>query len=728
MTPRLRVPEHAKPLEDPIASRELKQRRTISLVIFAVAFLEFLNFLIGPFGMTKLKTAGDYILLVLLIFYAIWGFRVRSKDEGAYLKALFLTPEVLLLVTLVLFLLDYLFASTADLSYAQRFALTHGNLALAPNAAIQELNSVSRYVPLMLLDATVIVYSRTSLKRWIQSALGSTDPIRVWATFLTLLAALLYTLSFPSFVNLQGYGMLAYISLVPILLVLYRASYGRGIFYGVAFGVLQTMLTNFWLGTFSLISLQFVTVVYLIEYAIFMTIMLWVVRRMRGYGWIIFAVAWVGFDYVRSLGFLGFPWGMLGTTQYQFLPLIQIASVTGVWGVTFIVTLVNAVIAHFLEGRLSGSESKPPLVRELLPMMGTAVLFIALVVGGAVAIRILDARPVTSTVRVALIQQDTDPHKADYAKTFEVLKNLTNEAMKSHPYLVVWSETAFVPNIRRWSAMNPNEYPLAKLVDEFLAYQKSLHTWLVTGNDDYTLTTDQYGNVVRKDYNAAVLFSPQGERMQTYHKIHLVPFTEYFPWKKQLPGMYNLLKSFDVYLWEPGTRRVVFQTPKLKFSTPICFEDSFPNDVRLFVKKGDQAIINISNDYWSLSKVEGAQHYVNGMFDAVENRVPLLRATASGLTAYVTPVGRLVEAAPYYKPAYLIADVKLHQHHESIYTRFGNWFPLLMLLIFVGMGGSVLVAMRRDRIAVREASIRSSVASYRRPGSRRPKRRSKKRH
>ncbi len=698
-------------------ARETQQRRIISYVILGITFLEFLNFLVGPFGMPKGKTPSDFLFLLLLIFYAIWAIRVRGRQETIFLKSLFITPETLLVVSLVFFLLDYLFASTASMSYAQRFALTAGNLRLAPDSTIQRLNSISRYLPLLLIDAYVIVYFRIAWSRWNDHVLGGSDPIRVWGLPITFVAVFLYTISLPSFLSLAGLAPLAYLSMVPLFLVFYRSPYRRGVFYGASFGVLQTMLVNFWLGTFSLVSLQFVTVVYVVEYTIFMYVLLWVFKHWRTYGPLVFAVAWVGFDYVRSLGFLGFPWGMLGPSQYQFLPLIQIASVTGVWGVTFIVTLVNAGIAHsfikWYEGPSEAFDGLRASIRTLRPTLTAAAVVIVAVAGGAVSMHAVSARPVERTVRVALIQQDTDPHKNDYAATFKTLRDLTNEAMKAHPNLVVWSETAFVPNIRRWSGMDPNKYPLAKLVDEFLSYQKGLHTWLVTGNDDYTVSRDQFGNEVRKDYNAAVLFSPDGERMQTYHKIHLVPFTEYFPYQKQLPWLYHLLQSYDVYLWEPGTQHVVFDTPDITFSTPICFEDSFPNDVRQFVTKGAQAIINLSNDYWSLSKVEGKQHYINSLFRAVENRRPLLRATASGLTAYVNPEGRLIGEVPYYTPDYLMADVKLPKETTTVYTRFGDWFPQLMLLLVFGAAVYTIVEMRRQKIAA-EAAKRHSKSRRKR--------------
>ncbi len=668
-------------------------RRIPTLLIGALSLLAFLIFLFGPFGMAKGKTPSDYLYLLLVLLHAIWAYRIATADRRLLLRALFRTPEVLMVLTLVLFLLSYIFASNANMSYVQRFAATHGNLRLAPDSTIERLNSAVRFVPLLLLQAWVIVsyrirYPRTAVvvttgrrgpRARAAEASGRLlvgDYPAVWALPFVLVAAFLYVLTLPSFVDLRGIGWLAFFCMVPLLLVLYRVRYGWGIFYGAAFGVLETMLTNFWLGTFSLVSLQFVTGVMIIELTIFMALFLWLFHRLKRWGYLIVPIAWVGFDLLRTSGFLGFPWGMLGVSQYRFTSFIQIAAITGVWGVTFVVILASSILAHIL----SQPFDRPR--RALAPAVGYAVLFLVLLVGGNVAALAQGVQPIIRTVRIALVQQNTDPRKTDYRHTFEVLKRLTDEALFYRPDLVAWSETAFVPNIRRWSKLDPKEYPLAQLVREFEAYQRSMGTWLLTGNDDYTLTPGPKGTEIRKDYNAAVLFSPEGERMQTYHKIHLVPFTEYFPYKKQLPFVYDMLTHFDVYLWEPGTEYTVFWTPKVTFSTPICFEDAFPNDVREFVRAGAQVILNISNDYWSLTPVEGMQHYVNALFRAVENRRPLLSATASGVTAYVDTAGHLVQRLPFYRPAYMIAKVPLHPDHETIYTRFGDWFPKLAILLF----------------------------------------------
>ncbi|HUX20481.1 MAG TPA: apolipoprotein N-acyltransferase, partial [Spirochaetia bacterium] len=595
--------------------------KTPLTLILVVSSVEFLNFLIGPFGMAKGKTIPDFLFLLLLVFHVVWAYRLIRGSRKETMISLFRTPEVLFVATLVLFLLSYIFASNANMSYVQRFAAMKGNIRLAPDSAIQRLNSISRYVPLFGLQVWAIVLFRVR-KPWLAArAIGSAHPAATWGLLLALLSALLYTFAFPSFLSIAGWGPLAFIALVPLFVVFYKAPYGRSVFYGVAFGVVETMLTNFWLGTFSLVSLQFITIVMLIEFTLFMLLMLLLFKRLPWLGYLIFPIAWVAFDWLKSLGFLGYPWGMIGVTQYEFTRLIQIASITGVWGVSFVVTGANSVIAHALQGlwrsdadRVPAAEGSRPARRRLfLPVWSYAGLLIVLLVFGSVAMLVQSQRTVDHRVKIALVQQNTDPRKNDYADTFRILERLTNDALFYNPDLVVWSETAFVPNIRKWSALDPKVYPLSKLVDEFLAYQKSTGHWLLTGNDDYFESTDAAGKTVRQDFNASVLFSPSGQRVETYHKIHLVPFTEYFPYKKQLPFLYNMLLNFDVYLWEPGTRHVVFKTPKLTFSTPICFEDAFPDDVRQFVVAGAQVIMNISNDYWSLTPVEGKQHYINSL-------------------------------------------------------------------------------------------------------------------
>lgn len=619
---------------------------------------------VGPFHMETTRSLMDLMTVALIgahVVYAGMIYRNR-RMHGTGIDLLFVA-------TAVVFLFSYIYASNANMDYVQRFAEGKTYLNFGPDSRIERLNSLFRFLPLLMGDAVVSI--KCGLFK--RADVGTIQRFGLW---FSLASALLVSFAFPSFADAEGWGFLAWVSLVPLLLVLLRVPTVAGVLYLTWFGVIHTMITSFWLGTFSLVTLQLVTVVYLVLFALFSRVVMWVIHRRGDRAVWIFPLLWVVFDYLRSTGFAGYPWGMIGTTQYRFLPVIQIAEITGVWGVTALVVLVNAAIAQAI---LSPE-------RWIRPISIAAGCVGAILLFGAFRIARIDSIASTGErTTVALIQQNNDPRKDDYADTLEVLKRLTNEAMKSDPALVVWSETAFVPNIRRWSRLEPWRSRLARVVRDFLTYQESLETWLITGNDDYEVVTDDSGaEINRLNYNAAVLFDDRGERIETYRKMHLVPFTEYFPFRESMPGAYEALKNFDVYLWEPGDRRVVFEHPDFTFSTPICFEDSFPRDVRLFVRAGAGLIINLSNDYWSLREAEAGQHFANALFRAVENRRELLRATASGVTARVDAAGRVVDSLPDYVEASLVVEPSLAAFPTTIYTRLGDWFPLVAMGVVIG--------------------------------------------
>ncbi len=680
----------------------MKAYRIFSYLYVLTVLTEVILLVFSPFGV-PFKPSFAQLLYMLILF--LYLFKLAIYPAGKAKRRLFLIfkfPEFTFVFSLSFFLFSYIYASNANMDYVQRFMQMGGKLNLAIDSRMERSISAMQFAPLLILNLIEIVYMRIRYST-LSSRLMGKDIFSKWGLFWTFLSVILFSFSFPSFLKLDGIALFAWISIVPLLLVIEKSSYLRGVFYGTSFGVLEVMITNYWLGTFQLISLQFVTFFFLIYYLVFMFVtirMYRLVKEAKGLlgslSFLVFPLAWLFFDYLHSIGFLGYPWGMLGVTQYSFLSLIQISSVTGVWGVTFIVLLANSVIAMLIREFSFGTNvpvKRWTAIGLFVVIFGSAMIY-GYVTGGKYQYR--DENWRGEKVKVALVQQNTDPRKNDYEDTLEKLKALTDEAIREKPDIVVWSETAFVPNIRRWSKLDPEKYPLAKLVREFLRYQKSLGVWLLTGNDDY-LIFRKNGKEERYDYNASVLFSPEGKRVKTYHKIKLVPFTEYFPYKKQLPSVYQLLKNFDVYLWEPGTERVVFRHPKFNFSTPICFEDAFPDEIRQFVLAGADAIVNISNDYWSLTRVEAKQHFINAIFRAVENRRPLLRATASGVTAYVNTTGRVVKEAPYYEEAYLVVDVPIEKNGFTLYTMYGDWFPLTAAILLLVLSAWALFAGIRRR-------------------------------
>ena len=638
------------------------------LYLTAVALEAALLFL-GPWAVPWDRLLlSDYTYLALLALHLGAGVLLLALARGGRRPRLrLILPEPLFLLALLFFLFTYIYALNANMDYVQRFMSSGGAVRLALDTHRERLAAVVRYLPLLAAGLTAYLWPR--LRR---AEARRDSAAALWALPLTLASAALSCLSFPSFAVLDGLGFLSFFALVPLFLVVEGSSLIRGWLYTVTYGVLSGMLVSFWLGTYSLVTLQLVTAVLMLVCALYFLPALWLVRRLSSLRFLGLALAWVLFEYLRSIGYWGYPWGLWGTAQYRFLTLIQSAELGGVWAVSFVVLLFNAGLAAVL-GALERGRG---LRRSLPAPLWAFGLLLACLAFGLVRRAQLEGEPVARTVRLALVQQNTDPRKEDYGATFDTLRRLTDRALQRHPELVIWSETAFVPNIRRWSKENPEQEPLARLVREFLEYQRSLGVWLLTGNDDYDLLSGAGGEEVRLDYNAAVLFDPQGRRVATYHKMHLVPFTEYFPFKKQLPGLYRWLLSFDVYLWEPGRERVIFRHPRLAFFTPICFEDSFPDDIRRFVLEGGEAIVNISNDYWSLYEAEAKQHAVNASFRAVENRRPLVRATASGLTCYVDIDGEFLASVPYYQESFLIADVRLRPERITPYTRWGDWLPM----------------------------------------------------
>jgi apolipoprotein N-acyltransferase len=666
----------------------------------------------GPFAVPLDRLLySDYLYFALLAAHLAAGLILLLVRGGrtpppaaARPAARFRFPEVLFLACLVLFLFSYIYALNANMDYVQRFIASGGAVRLALDTRQERLGALVKFAPLLLLNLFWYLLWRLQRDRSDARLVAGLHPFSRWAAALTLLSVALATMSFPSLAYRDGLGLAAFFSLVPLFLVFSAVPVGWGVFYGTLYGLLQGMLLNYWLGTYSLVTLQLVCFVLGLYHAAFFLPTLWLRSRLGRVRFLVLPLAWVVFEYLRTSGFLGYPWGLWGTSQHAFHTLIQVASLTGVWGVSFIVVLFNSGLAAALEAcwvRGGADAPRPPgpgseARRGPGQLLASALVLLAALCFGFVNLAHLDRLSAARSARLALVQQNSDPRKNDYHETFRTLVRLTDQALEARPDLVVWSETAFVPNIRRWSQLDPGQYPLSALVQEFLRYQKGIGTWLVTGNDDYELVRDGKAAEQRRDYNATVLFDPAGARVATYHKLRLVPFTEYFPWREQLPGLYKWLMERDVYLWEPGTERLVFQHPRFRFATPICFEDAFPREVRLFARGGAQLIVNVSNDYWSLTEVEARQHAANALFRAIENRLPLVRATASGLTCHIDYTGRLRAQLDYYTEGQLVVDVELHDLPATPYNRWGDWFPLLLAGLLLVLAAASLVPRLRS--------------------------------
>jgi len=547
---------------------------------------------------------------------------------------------------------------------------------------------------------------------------------------LTALSVLLFSGSFPNLLVENGIPFLAWIMYVPIFILLQRVSLGASVFWGALYGYAAYGLFNYWLSAFHPLAGLIVNSIYLVyNAALFFFLKLAIIlfpKRAYIVQWII----WLAYEYLRTKGFLGYSYGITGYSQWRMLPLIQIANIFGVWGVSALVVFPSVWLAKVsvpkvsvpkgIGSRESGIGSRVrslqsklvsfirrlqtktllPTPYSLLPIfIWLAALIAALIYGFSLPSDFSQA----PQANIALIQHNTDPWKGgivEYRSNYTVLKRLSNEALAAQPKpdLVVWSETAFVPRIY-WHDTYRDDPSSWLLVKELLDYLSTQEVPFVIGNDDGRkdpLKNPKGDN--RIDYNAAMLFE-KGKNTGIYRKLHMVPFTENFPYEKQFPAIYRALVNADTHFWEKGTEIKVFQGPGFTFSTPICFEDTFGYLSRKFVQNGAQVIVNLSNDAWSKSLPAQNQHLSMAVFRAVENRRSMVRATASGQTCGIAPDGRIIAMAPPFTEAALVVAIPV-EIGDTVYTRWGDFlglgfsFAAVFLLLF-GTAAGIIKKIRK---------------------------------
>jgi apolipoprotein N-acyltransferase len=522
---------------------------------------------------------------------------------------------------------------------------------------------------------------------------------------LLVLGIVLFSLSFPNLLVENGVPFLAWIAYIPAFFLLRRVNPVASVFWGALYGYGAYMVFNYWLTGFHPIAGFVVCSIYLVYMAFLFPLLKLALIFFPKRGYVLQWLLWLGFEYLRTQGFLGYSYGITGYSQWRLLPVIQIASLGGVWLVSALVVFPSAFIAAALPNGTGGPGIAAFFRREKAAGAAWVCALALALVYGVVSPLDYDGAP---KAKISLIQQNNDPWKDDgplaYAANLKVLTRLSREALEAAPgsELVVWSETAFIPRIY-WHLTYRDEpafYPIVKDLMDFLAEQD---VPFVLGNDDARREVDESGNWTTVDYNGVLLYE-KDQMKQLYRKLHLVPFTEHFPYKQQFPGIYRFLSSRDdIHLWKAGSDPTVFTTGQLKFSTPICFEDTFGYLSRRFVKEGAEILVNLSNDAWSKSVPAQMQHLSMAVFRAVENRRSMVRSTASGQTCAVDPNGRVLAMAEPFRETWLNVEIPIVRG-DTLYTRWGDVFGQLFtaaaaILLLAGSVSAILRAGRSRREA-----------------------------
>jgi apolipoprotein N-acyltransferase len=392
------------------------------------------------------------------------------------------------------------------------------------------------------------------------------------------------------------------------------------------------------------------------------------------------AIVWVALEMVRSRFLSGFPWNLLGASQYRMTPLIQLAAWTGVYGISFLMVwfaVAFGAVAVALVRPRSGSL----WLSELFP----PVLVVAGVYAWGYQAVLTTPKP-TKKLRVALVQPSIkqelifDP-KENPAR-FRKLLELTRAALEEKPQVLIWPEAA-MPSLDK------------AMFRQIVALIREHRVWMIFGADDAEPPAEPSGRF--RFYNAAFLFRPDGTLAASYRKQRLVIFGEYVPLARWLPLLKRLTPIEGGFT--PGTGPVPFRMPDLQATTSalICFEDNFPHAVRGHVDDETDFLLNLTNNGWFGESAAQWQHAANAVFRAIENRVPLVRCTNNGLTCWVDVNGGLhavyfPDSENVYAAGHKLVEVPLRDDRPrmaTFYHRHGDgfgWACCGMTLLFVLRG------------------------------------------
>ena len=515
-----------------------------------------------------------------------------------------------------------------------------------------------------------------------------------------LASAFVLAASFPGFLTDDGIAPLVFVALIPVFMVIRNTTWRCVWFHGFLFGLVYYFFFNYWLKGFHALAIVIAPVIKGGEMLLLFLALKAIDEAFPKKGYILKGAVWAAYAYLAENWFAGYPYGNIVYALYPYPVLYQTADITGIWGIICLMVFPQAAAADYLYPWVMGKRGsfRLWLKSNLIPLIIWALLSVASIIYGIFSLAYWEDRIPSSTMRVACVQHNHDSWKGGYntyRSNFNNLKRYTTESLVTDPDLVIWSETAFVPSVA-WHTTYDAEgtvwEDIHDLTIDFVEYAESIGVPLLTGNPKSVIADpslppyDEDGNKNSVEYNTVILFQ-DGEIKGEYIKQHLVPFTEHFPYEKQLPWLYNLLKAMDYNWWIPGTEPTVFDLNGVHFSTPICYEDAFGVLNAEYVASGAEVIINMTNDNWSKKPSAEWQHAEIAAFRSVETRKAMVRGTNSGITCLIVPTGEIQDPM---KPF----SMGTHTYEVPVYSQsdYGNTFYVEHIDLFAKIAIGVSIA------------------------------------
>lgn len=483
-----------------------------------------------------------------------------------------------------------------------------------------------------------------------------------------LLTSLLLYLSFPNW----HYACLVWVALVPLLVTLVRcrpfAAFALSSLSGISFIMALCFWTNA-VEDFKWFDFILSSSYFGIYFGVF-GVLFNLASRRNGITQIVTApLLWIVVEFFRSnAGSLALPWALLGHTQYLMLPIMQIVAYTGVYGISFLIVMVNAALSEALLHFLAMDRSRSAEFRPALRVLAVPSMLVSLV--SLYGSYVLTTAAVGESVSVTVIQpniaQDLKWHPALLADHVKKHVWLSQEAAQDKATsLIVWPEGAVEGFIAGNLSLQRVVINLAKETD----------THLLIGSAQRPKFGSREFRRIRL-FNSAFLVSPSLGIAQQYHKMRLLPFAEYLPANEFFPWPARYTSGAGNYI--PGNDYTLFDLNGTKFGVAICWENIFSGHFRQFVKSGARFMINITNEAWFMDSSAPYQFLSMAVLRAVENRVSIVRSANTGISGFIDPYGRVtrtvqVNGKETFVEGYLSDAVALNST-RTFYTLHGDVF------------------------------------------------------
>jgi len=481
---------------------------------------------------------------------------------------------------------------------------------------------------------------------------------------LSIISGILLTISFAPF----SYYYVSFIALVPLLFSIQETDSKHAFKKGYIAGLSHYLTLLYWIpypiskyGGIP-IYLSIPPYILLCMYiSLFTGIFCWLCRIKEQFSLITYPFYWILLEFIRANFFTGFPWCLLGYSQYKNIHIIQVADIIGIYGISFLIVLINVFIYKLLK-------------KDITAKQFVFVGFICLGTYCYGVYRLNEPLPIYKKIKVAIIQGDIDQSlkwNPTYQKrTMDIYTNLTRKSYLYKPTLIVWPETA-VPFFFQ---------DKGKFAKKIFYIVKESKATLIFGSPAYI--KNQKGI---KYYNRAYMIS-YGHSPIYYDKVHLVPFGEYVPLKRVLFFLNRLVPAAGDF--SSGHKIYPLKSNGIVAGIMICFEAIFPEIARHLTLKGANILVNISNDAWFGKTFAPYQHLSMSVLRAVENRRSLVRSTNTGISVFVDPFGRIIKKSALFKRQILLSTLPLIKDYKSLYTIYGNVIVYIAIIItFFNTGG-----------------------------------------